>query len=268
MPENIELASVIDKVIGVAQAELLPRFAQVQGQCKMDGSLVTEADLETQHQLANLLHKEWPQFLLLSEEQTAAQQQHALDHIETGIWCLDPLDGTSNFIAGVPYYALSLALIVKSEIVLSVVYDPSRDECFSAERGKGSYLNGRPLPIPCSEPPLSQSLALVDFKRLPEKLLQPLIQQPPYKSQRSFGAVALDWCWLAANRVQVYLHGSQNIWDYVAGHFIHTETGGQASTLAGDPVFLPELAKRSALASRHSSTYTEWKDWIDLQTGK
>ena len=110
MPENIALASVIDKVIMVARAELLPRFAAVQGQCKTDGSLVTEADLETQRQLAILLQEEWPQFLLLSEEQTEAEQQQALDHIETGIWCLDPLDGTSNFIAGVPYYALSLAL--------------------------------------------------------------------------------------------------------------------------------------------------------------
>ena len=76
---------------------------------------------------------------------TAAEQQRLLASPGAGLWCLDPLDGTGNFAAGIPFFAVSLALICAGAVQAAVVYDPVRDECFSALRGQGAWLNGRPL---------------------------------------------------------------------------------------------------------------------------
>ena len=90
---------------------------------------------------------------------------------------------------------------------------------FCRSQGQGAWLNGEPLaqrpPVP-----LAEGVALIDLKRLPRGLASRLASDPPYQSQRSFGAVALDWCWLAAGRCQVYLHGQQKLWDYAAGCLI------------------------------------------------
>ncbi len=259
-PINIELISTLVK--SVAEQELLPRFAKIQSQQKVDGSLISEADLMAQEQLAKRLLEHWPDIPLLSEEQSRSEQKNILATIGKYAWCIDPLDGTSNFIAGIPYYALSLALIDASSVLLSVIYDPSRKECFTAVRGKGSWLNGKRINPPPQTANLSDAIGLIDLKRLPENLKNALIFQPPYKSQRSFGAVALDWCWLATNRVQIYLHGSQNIWDYAGGYLVFTEAGGCASTLKGNEVYLCELKKRSAVASINEQLQTDWFKWV------
>src|SRR5699024_5216246 len=136
----------------------------------------------------------WPDVAVLGEEMTEAEQQAALRAAPSGVWCVDPLDGTSNFAAGIPYYAVSVALIKGDAVELAVVYDPSRRECFTAARGHGAWLNGQPLPDRPAPANLSMTIALVDFKRLPTRLASRLATQPPYRSQRSFGAVALDWC--------------------------------------------------------------------------
>ncbi len=257
--------SLIRLVRDVARRELLPRFGCTTASCKPDGSPVSEADLAVQDALAAELARRWPDIALLSEELPRAQQEAALARAATGTWCLDPLDGTTNFIAGVPYYALSLALVVGDRVRLAVVYDPSRDECFSAVADEGAWLNERRLPLPAPCPvPLHESLALVDLKRLPATLAGRLIRHPPYKSQRSFGAVALDWCWLAAGRCQVYLHGRQKLWDYAAGSLVLAEAGGRAVTLDGEPVFRPGLEPRSAVAALDPALFRAWCRWLEV----
>ncbi|UCE77444.1 MAG: inositol monophosphatase, partial [Gammaproteobacteria bacterium] len=79
-----------------------------------------------------------------------------------------------------------------------------------------------------------------------------------------FGAVALDWCWLAAGRCHVYLHGQQKLWDYAAGCLILQEAGGQAVTLEGDPVFVPSLTPRSAAAALDPDIFRQWIDWLRI----
>lgn len=262
LPDRKTLAALVKEV---ARQELLPRFACAEGSRKADGSLVCDADLGVQQRLAAELGRRWPDFVLLSEELPEQEQRQALEHAATGVWCLDPLDGTSNFIAGVPYYALSLGLIVDDQVKLAVVHDPSRDECFSAEAGQGAWLNDEPLPFSQTSPvSLSCGLALVDLKRLPADLAGRLASEPPYKSQRSFGAVALDWCWLAAGRCQVYLHGRQKLWDYAAGSLILRESGGQAVTLEGEPVFRPTLTPRSTAAALDPELFRQWCEWLGI----
>jgi myo-inositol-1(or 4)-monophosphatase len=250
----------------IADTELLPRFNCRDGTVKADGSLVTEADIVTQDRLIDALRKRWPEIAVLGEEMTEDEQQQALTHESEGVWCIDPLDGTSNFTVGVPYYAVSVALLRRGEVEMGVVYDPSRRECFSAARGEGAWLNGKPLQAKPPTVPLSGGVALIDLKRLPAELASRLAAEPPYKSQRSFGAVALDWCWLAAGRCHVYLHGQQKLWDYAAGCLILRESGGQALTLKGDCVFAVSLVPRSAAAALDAGIFREWTRWLGIPT--
>ncbi len=247
----------------VAREELLPRFADVAVKRKADGSLVTEADLMVQNRLVEELARRYPEVPLLGEEMTAVEQQRLLASPPArGFWCLDPLDGTSNFASGIPFFSVSLALVRNGETVLGVIHDPVRDETFAAERGRGACLDGASL-MPGTAKPLRRSMALIDFKRLSTALATRLAAQPPYPSQRSFGSVALDWCWLAAGRCHIYLHGGQKLWDYAAGSLILDEAGGRASTLAGAPVRPDTLKPQAVVAASHPDTFAEWRAWLD-----
>lgn len=245
-----------------AREELLPRFNQVSRRFKGDGSIVTAADLAIQQHIQQALQQHWPEIALLGEEMAPEQQRALLAHNEAGLWILDPLDGTSNFAAGIPYFAVSLALYQHGAIQLGLVYDPVRDECFSAQRGAGARLNGEPLRSRQEVLPLKQGIGLIDFKRLPARLAQTLAATPPYSSQRSFGSGALDWCWLAAGRVQVYLHGAQKLWDFAAGSLILAEAGGRSTTLQGEAVFHASLAPRSVVAAQQQALFEAWHAWV------
>jgi len=262
-----ELLALTEIIRDIADRELPPRFCCHSDARKADGSLVTEADLVMQNALDRALRQHWPEFDVLGEEMDEAAQQQALQHIDPGVWCIDPLDGTSNFSIGVPYYAVSVALLRNGRVEMGVVYDPGRKECFAAALGQGAWLNTRPLQQQQLATPLSQGMALIDLKRLSADLAARLAAQPPYRSQRSFGAVALDWCWLAAGRCHVYLHGRQKLWDYAAGSLILQEAGGSAVTLEGEPVFKASLEPRSAAAALDPDIFRQWKDWLQIPQG-
>ena len=249
-------------IISAAREELLPRFADVQRNTKIDGSFVTEADLAVQARITHELQERYPQTALLGEEMTADEQGDLLKNSDS-LWCLDPLDGTSNFAVGIPYYAISLALIEHGVATLGIVYDPNRDECFVGIRGQGALLNDIPLTVRSVALPLSQCTALIDFKRLSPHLAMDLVAQRPYGSQRSYGSVALDWCWMAASRFHVYLHGASNIWDYSAGLLIFNEVGGYSSTLEGEDIYVNELGKRSSVGALDKATFDQWTAWLN-----
>ena len=249
-------------IITAARDELLPSFADVQHNFKADGSFVTEADLAVQARITHELKKYYPDTALLGEEMTPAEQSELLNSSDS-LWCLDPLDGTSNFAVGTPYYAISLALIERGVVTLGIVYDPNRDECFVAIRGQGAFLNDESLSVKTITLPLSQCTALIDFKRLPTRLAMDLVCLRPYASQRSYGSVALDWCWMAASRFHVYLHGASNLWDYSAGQLIFSEAGGLSSTLEGDEIYINELSKRSSVGALDQATFDQWYTWLN-----
>ena len=259
---RVDLDQLKQIIISAARDELLPRFADVRRNTKMDGSFVTEADLAVQARITQALQQHYPDTALLGEEMTADEQAELLNNSES-LWCLDPLDGTSNFAVGTPYYAISLALIEHGVATLGIVYDPNRDECFVGIRGQGATLNDETLTVKTVDLPLSQCTALIDFKRLPSRLAMELVAQRPYASQRSYGSVALDWCWMAASRFHVYLHGASNIWDYAAGLLIFNEAGGYCSTLEGDEIYVNELSKRSSVGALDQATFEQWANWLN-----
>lgn len=249
-----------------AAEELMGRFESVSADTKADGTLITEADLAMQHRLQRELHAHWPQFELLGEEMTAQQQADLLARPGAGLWCLDPLDGTSNFAAGIPFFGVSLALIVDGGVQAAVVYDPARDECFSALLGQGAWLNDRRLTAPPRPELLADAMAMVDLKRLPDPLIRALAKHSPFRSQRSFGSVALDWCWVACGRCQVYLHGGQKLWDYAAGQLVLNESGAVGGLLRDyrdDWLDTFTLTPRIAIAATHPGLLEQWLAWID-----
>lgn len=245
-----------------AQQELVPRFRQVAHSLKSDGSIVTEADLAMQQRILEVLKQRWPKIPLLGEEMSAEVQQRLLDSSEEGLWLLDPLDGTSNYAAGIPYFCVSIALMQKGVVQLAIIYDPLRDETFSAEKGKGAWLNGDSLKAPKATRPLKQGIALIDLKRLTPELAAKVASQAPYSSQRNLGSGALDWCYVATGRVDVYLHGGQKLWDYAAGQLILREAGGKAATLSGDGVLVNALTQRSVVAAADEANFHSWLDFV------
>lgn len=260
--DNQAWSKLKQAIVHLAQTEVMSRFNQVGYEVKKDGSLLTEADTSMQKQVTNLLKREWPQFALLGEESTKETQQAALDH-PTGCWVLDPVDGTTNFANHIPFFSVSLALLIDGKPVLGLVYDPARDELFSARAGLGAELNHQPLTSrPANTPDLKHCVGIIDFKRLTPVLATALATQAPYASQRSFGSVALDWCWIAAGRGQIYLHGNQSLWDYAAGWLILEEAGGASCNLDGESVFINKIGKRSAVAAINSNTLSLWYNWL------
>jgi myo-inositol-1(or 4)-monophosphatase len=255
---NINREKIQQLVREVAREELLPRFNTVKRVYKNDGSIVTEADHIVQHRLIETFQEICPNTLLLGEEMDADYQQQLLDSGQA-LWCLDPVDGTSNFAAGMPYFSVSLALIVNAEIVFGLVYDPVHDESFSAIKGEGAWLNDEPISLAEDDTTLQDAIALIDYKRLTEQQVHTLIYDKPFRSQRSLGSVALELCWLAAGRCQLYLHGKQQLWDYAAALLILNEAGGQTSTIHGEPVFNGYLGSRSTIAATNPSLFNDWK---------
>ncbi len=230
---------------------------------KSDGSLVTETDLQLQQCIKTCLIARCPHIPLLGEEMDEAEQIAVL---ATGsCWILDPLDGTSNFSHGIPFFSVSLALMHQKEIIAGMVYDPNRDELFSAFDTQEAMCNGITLTSLIKRndtTDLKRAIAVIDTKRLSRNLACAIVTQHPYHSQRSFGSVALDWCWLAAGRIDTYLHGKQKLWDFAAAAFIAQKMGCCTQTLTGENILaLPlNLMPRSAVGAQPqlASAWTQW----------
>lgn len=263
---SFEDITIIQKIIkDSADSTLLSFYAQSTASYKADGSIVTEADIEMQKAMDMALKQHYPDILLLSEELTEPEQLHVLNSNQN-YWCLDPVDGTNNYHFTLPLFSVSLALISQNEIVLAIIYDPMRDEFFSAIKGQGMWINNHKIKRPEQPASLKQSIAFVDFKRLSNPVKQSLVLQPPYKSQRNVGSCALEWAWLAAGRVQLLLHGKEKYWDYAAGVLLNEEAGGHSQTLEAEIVFNRSLDARSVVAASTVELFDQWTDRIHLAT--
>ena len=263
----LQMLSMLENLVRqVAQHDIVPLFnsGEFDEQVKLDGSVLTAVDKIVQDKLEIALKKRWPEIAFLGEEMSAKEQQDLLN--SKSVWCLDPVDGTSNFASGIPFFAVSLALVENQEVKLGLIYDPVRKECFTAIKDEGCWLNGAELSIGSPkevELQLGEMIAVVDLKRLDKSLLGTICKEHPFRSQRNFGSCALEWCWLAANRFQLYIHGGQKLWDYAAGILIFREAGGVASTIEGEEIFSQKLEPRSVIAGYDEMSYRKWKAWID-----
>lgn len=234
---------------------------------KEDGSVVTSVDLALQESISAALHKQWPEVEFLGEEMSHTRQVEILHSNSSRVWVLDPLDGTTNFVAGFPFYGISLALVENDQAIAGVIYDPVRRELFCARKGHGVTMNAHPLVSKPVAHRLSRCVANVDYKRLTVDLAKRLVRSPPYRSQRNLGSCVLEWCWLAAGRFQLYLHGGEKLWDYAAGSLILQEAGGMAQTFEGQPVDCMGLNKKSVVAACTPELFQLWQAWIRREGG-
>jgi len=234
------LAPDIQKIIRIAETAgrsiLLPGFKQQAAtSIKDDGSVVTEIDLKCQGFLQLELSKLAPNIAFLGEEMSHDEQLSCLQSNEP-FWCVDPLDGTSNFATPIPMFAISIALIEQGKPVLACIHDPIRQETFTAIRSQGFQFNNQPIQKKSIEQ-LIQAVGFIDFKRLDTKLASHLATQKIYRSQRNIGSCALEWAWLAAGRGQFIIHGGEKLWDYAAGSLLAEESGCKVTDFSGNHPF-------------------------------
>lgn len=264
-----ELKTMLDASIAlireVAQREVIPRFLRVNhDHRKDDGSLCSEADLAAQQFLLARLPaiRNCP---IIGEEMSVDAQRagwEAGSNDERGVWCIDPIDGTTNFINGLPCFAVSMAWIYAARTRLAVTYNPITDEMFYAREGNGAYLNGRRMPLRQVTGKLARAVGGIDFKRIPKRLADQIAVSPPFYSQRNFGCSTLEWCNVAAGRLDLYLHGGQKLWDYAAGSLILREAGGQMRTLDNDDYDSADVWHRSVVAALHPDVFDDWCAWL------
>lgn len=216
---------------------ILPGFhSSIQTSQKADGSIVTEIDLACQRFIEAELKRLDDSIAFLGEEMSEAEQLQCLKSSHGQYWCLDPLDGTTNFVASFPGFAISLALIESGLPLMACIYDPVRQETFSAERHAGASLNGQPIQC-SSQQSLNEAVGYIDFKRLERDRAIPMACDRLYRSQRNIGSCALEWAWLAAGRGHFIVHGGEKIWDFAAGSLIVQEAGGYAGDFSGQGLF-------------------------------
>lgn len=274
VPEITPQINALQTILIQAADAILPdaqHIAKIAQTAKADGSIVTEIDARLQHEIQRKLSAQWPHIPMLGEEMSNTEQAAMLKHSDAGLWVLDPLDGTTNFTTGFPIFGLSLAYVRGGETHAAVIYDPNRKECFSALLGQGATLNGRPMGAASpgslnNGQKLSSCVANIDYKRLTLALSNQLVSCPPYRSQRNIGSCVLEWCWLAAERIQLYLHGGQQLWDHAAGRLILSEAGGVATCLNGKKMVSNRLVKQSAIAASNPALYAAWFDWVKNHT--
>lgn len=258
------LINIQNIVREIARDEIIPRFLYTHIKRKQDGSLLSSADLAAQAALLQHLPLIIDAPVLGEEMPTVAQRSLWQTYAQEGLWIVDPIDGTTNFINGIPHFAVSVAFIRNGLPQLGVIYNPMSEECFSAEYGRGANLNGQALPLRSCASKLSDAVAGVEIKRLRSgKLSSRINTLAPFRSIRSLGSSTLDWCYLAAGRYDIYVHGGQNLWDYAAGALIFTEAGGQLSTLEGDEFWSGQhVFQRSAIAAGSSELFVAWLKWV------
>ena len=253
-------ARAIDAVRRVAAEEVLPRYRTVTALRKDDGSIVTEADFAAQEALARRLG-ELDDVPVLGEEMKP-EAQRAVYETAPRFWCIDPIDGSRNFSAGIPFFAISVALVESARPLFGTVYDPIADEAYYAVRGAGAWLDHRPLELPAAGPPLARAVAEVSLRRETAPLRGALKRHPPYAKRLVSGSSALSWCHLAAGRVDVMLHGGQKMWDYAAGALILEEARGFFCTVDEDDFWAAPVWSRSVIAARSAALLEEWRSWI------
>src|ERR1035437_333473 len=196
---------------------------------KGDINLVTEADLASESLIVERVKSYYPKHSILAEE-TGESGVAAGD--SAWKWIIDPLDGTTNFAHGYPCWCVTIALEHRGEIVIGVTYDPTRNELFAAERGRGASLNNKPIRVSETED-LSEALIVTgfpyDFKRRQDfarHLTKFLLES---RGVRRDGSAAIDMAYIACGRYDGFWEEGLNPWDMAAGLLLIEEAGGQVT---------------------------------------
>lgn len=227
------------------------KIKQIERKQGQELNLVTEIDKKSEEMIIRKIKQRYPHHDFLAEESGSHEKQSDYK------WVIDPLDGTTNFTHGFPIFCVSIALEVKGEAVLGVVYDPNADELYSAEKGKGATLNGKPIHV-SRVSTLIESMLVTGFpytvRDNPEEIIRHfgsfLVEA---QAIRRLGSAALDLCYVAAGRLDGFWEASLNPWDMAAGVLIAEEAGGKFTDFRGFPtsIYDKQLLVSNGLIHEH-----------------
>ena len=241
---QFEFVPAISEIAREAGALLMGYFhRRVKIEYKGDVDLVTEADRQSEALILSRIREQWPSHDVMGEEGS---------RIQTGsdyLWYIDPLDGTTNFAHGFPVFCVSIALEHKATRVAGAVFDPTRDELFAAELGRGAYLNHSRITVSKIDN-LAECLVATGFPshkrhKNPNIFFYHQITLRTHGVRRA-GSAALDLCSVAAGRVDGFWEFNLNPWDTAAGVLIAEEAGGRVSRFDGSSF---QIDSRETLAS-------------------
>ncbi len=205
---------------------------QLQVSRKGPGDFVSIADMKAEKNLHEALERARPDFGFLMEESGTVEGKDPHHR-----WIIDPLDGTTNFLHGVPHFCTTVALENRGEIIAGVTYNPIADEMYWAERGAGAYLNDRRLRVSSrsqmSEALVSTGIAHGHGDDYDAFLREVRAVMPQVTSLRRYGAAALDLAYVAAGRADIFWQRGLGAWDIAAGILLVREAGGFVTDLAG-----------------------------------
>ncbi|MCU0228033.1 MAG: inositol monophosphatase [Bryobacterales bacterium] len=228
MPSYLEIATEIAREAGALLLSYLEK--RPAWEVKGEQDLVTEADRASEALVVSRLHQYFPAHSVVAEEGGGADRNSEF------CWYVDPLDGTTNFAHSYPAFSVSIGLLQGDEIIAGVVYDPTRDELFSAEKGSGAYLNNRRIRV-SKTAQLGESLLATGFpsRKRHEDVNVYFFHQLGVKAHgiRRSGSAAIDLSCVASGRLDGFWEFGLNAWDVAAGLLLVSEAGGQYSDMRG-----------------------------------
>ena len=224
------------KVCRKAAKILIRDFGEIENlqvSLKGPGNFVTASDIKVEKILVEELQKARPTYSILSEE------IGEINNNESFKWIIDPIDGTSNFLHGIPHFAISIGLEHDKEIICGIIYDPIKDEMFVAEKGNGAYVNNKRMRVSSRsklkdciiftggprQNPKDKELFFVEYKNFSSIVKTPI---------RKMGSASLDIAYVAAGRCDGFWQRNLNYWDYAAGIILVKESGGFVTDFNGE----------------------------------
>ena len=240
MKLNSANINVMVKACRKASKTLIRDFGEVeklQVSLKGPGDFVTASDKKVEKIIIEELQKARPDYSILSEEVGEINKD------ESFRWIIDPIDGTANFLHGIPHFAISIGLEHNKAIICGIIYDPIKDEMFIAEKGNGSYLNNQRMRVSSrsklkdciiftggpKQNAENRELALKEYNNFSSKVLIPI---------RKLGSASLDMAYVAAGRCDGFWQRNLNYWDVAAGIILVKESGGFVTDFSGESSYI------------------------------
>jgi myo-inositol-1(or 4)-monophosphatase len=232
--------NVMVKACRKASKVIIRDFGEIENlqvSLKGPGDFVTNCDKKVEKILIEELQKARPNYSILSEE------IGKITNDESFKWIIDPIDGTANFLHGIPHFAISIGLEHNKEIICGIIYDPIKDEMFTAEKGNGSYLNNQRMRVSSrsqlkdciiftggpKHDSKNKEISLKDYNNFSSKLLVPI---------RKLGSASLDMAYVAAGRSDGFWQRDLNYWDIAAGIVLVKEAGGFVTDFYGENQYI------------------------------
>ena len=245
----LETAIEAARESGAFLKESVGKVRSVETKKGEERNLVSEIDRRSEQMIIERIHRRYPTHGILAEESGGSGSSEY-------VWVIDPLDGTTNFLHGLPIFCVTIGIQHRGEIVAGVVYDPNADELFTAELGSGAFLNGKPIRV-SGAADLIHSLLVTgfpyDIAKNPDHAVEHFVHfLMRARGIRRLGSAAIDLAYVAAGRFDGFWEVNLNPWDMAAGVLLVREAGGMVTGFDGGPhtIAMKQVAASNGLIHR------------------